>query len=180
MQALLHTLCSLLPYHLVCYGGLFGLQIFQTFLNTKIQHPSTSIPDLITLEQDLFPTTCQCQLGIIILTVVTRPPYSIFSFANHHWNAIPLLIILLTATLNWLIFGPRTVSAAITRRSLREQATDGKVADAGDPAGFEPANRMLAVNCARLRRLNVVSLLATLWYGFALSSSLLHDGWLRW
>lgn len=61
----------------------------------------------------------QCQVGLVILTAATRPPYSIFSFATNPWSAAPLAIVLVAGSLNWAVFGPCISGAEIDRQSLR-------------------------------------------------------------
>lgn len=54
-----------------------------------------------------------------LLTAVTRPPYSLGSFAKHPLDGVPLAIVLFTGLLNWFVYGPRTSKVAVARRSLQ-------------------------------------------------------------
>ncbi|KAB8234800.1 DUF4149 domain-containing protein [Aspergillus alliaceus] len=157
MQNFINTVSNLLPYHLLSYGTLLDTEIFR----------------FIALQKRIFPAQFKCQVGLIILTVATRPPCSVISFTKHAWDAIPLVIVGVTGGLNWITFGPRTTTAAVVRRTLQEQAIGEDNPDPTDPATMHQVNRKFSVNHAMSIHLNAVALVATVWYGFSLASSLL-------
>lgn len=73
----------------------------------------------IVLQNRVFPAYFRCQVGLALLTAVTRPPYSLGSFAKHPLDGVPLAIVLFTGLLNWFVYGPRTSKVAVARRSLQ-------------------------------------------------------------
>jgi hypothetical protein len=54
----------------------------------------------------------------VVLTAATYPPYSIFSLVNDLWSAGPLLVVLGTGGLNWVVYGPRTTTASFVRKAV--------------------------------------------------------------
>ena len=73
----------------------------------------------IVLQNRVFPTYFRCQVGLVLLTAVTRPPYSLGSFAEHPLDSFPLAIVLFMGLLDWFVYGPRTSKTAVVRRSLQ-------------------------------------------------------------
>lgn len=74
--------------------------------------------EFIGLQKRLFPVYFGCQVGLAALTAATHPPYSIVSLVKDPWGAAPLAIVLVTSSLNWLVFGPRTIKTSLVRRAL--------------------------------------------------------------
>lgn len=74
--------------------------------------------EFLTLQKRLFPVYFGCQVGLAALTAATRPPYSIVSLAKDWWGAAPLVVVLVTGSLNWVVYGPRTTTASFVRRAL--------------------------------------------------------------
>ncbi|GES58114.1 hypothetical protein ATEIFO6365_0004026500 [Aspergillus terreus] len=165
MQAVFDALFNLLPYHLLAYGALLATGLFQCFVD------STCHRTLIFGEFSYY----QSQLGLAILTAVTRPPYSIFSFATNPWSAAPLAIVLVAGSLNWAVFSPRISRAEIDRQSLREQASDAKSTGTAELGLFRQANQDSVEVYASSVRLNTIALIATVWYAFSLASSIVQE-----
>lgn len=145
METVLKTAGNLLPYHLLSYGALLGTELFQvrhyppvlngsssprntvatqltlstqSFVNTKICFHVLPMREFLALQKRIFPVYFGCQIGLAALTAVTRPPYSIVSLAQDGWSAAPLIIVLVTGTLNWFVYGPQTTTASFVRRAL--------------------------------------------------------------
>jgi hypothetical protein len=74
--------------------------------------------EFLTLQKRLFPVYFKCQVGLAALTAATHPPYSILSLAKDPWGTMPLVVVLVTGSLNWFVFGPRTTTASLIRRAL--------------------------------------------------------------
>lgn len=72
--------------------------------------------EFLALQKRIFPAYFKCQVGLVILTAVTRPPRSILSLA---WDTVPLAIVGVTGALNWFVFGPKTTTAAVVRRGMQ-------------------------------------------------------------
>ncbi|KAJ5586730.1 uncharacterized protein N7459_002495 [Penicillium hispanicum] len=171
MDSVLRTVGNLLPYHLLSYGALLGTELYQSFVNTKICFQALPMREFIALQKRLFPVYFGCQVSLAALTAATRPPYSILSLARDLWGAAPLAVVLVTGSLNWFVFGPRTTTASLVRRALHENQENSANADDGK---VHRANRNFARNHAMSIHLNAIALVATIWYGFSLSSSLLE------
>ncbi|KAJ5191897.1 uncharacterized protein N7498_010882 [Penicillium cinerascens] len=167
----LKTVGNLLPCHLLSYGALLGTEVYQTFVNTKICYRELPMREFIALNKRIFPVYFGCQVGLVALTAATRPPFSIVSLAKDLWSAAPLGVVLVMGSLNWFVYGPRTTTASLVRRVLHEKQ-DGS-ADPDD-AKIHRANRSFARNHAMSIHINAIALVATVWYGFSLSSSILN------
>ncbi|KAJ5440186.1 uncharacterized protein N7458_011184 [Penicillium daleae] len=172
MGGFLMTVGNLLPYHLLSYGALLGTEVYQSFVNTKLCFQALPMREFLTLQKRLFPVYFKCQVGLAALTAATHPPYSILSLAKDPWGTMPLVVVLVTGSLNWFVFGPRTTTASLIRRALSEseeqsESTNGRKA--------HQANRDFARNHAMSIHLNAIALVATIWYGFSLASSLLPE-----
>ncbi|OQD68476.1 hypothetical protein PENDEC_c035G05622 [Penicillium decumbens] len=168
---ILKTVGNLLPYHLLSYGALLGTEVYQSFVNTKICYRALPMREFIALNKRIFPVYFGCQVGLAALTAATRPPYSILSLANDLWSAVPLGVVLVMGSLNWFVYGPCTTTASLVRRALhdnKENLTDP------DNAKVHRANRTFAINHAMSIHLNAIALVATVFYGFSLSSNILN------
>ncbi|EBA27256.1 hypothetical protein KXV68_005005 [Aspergillus fumigatus] len=154
MQAILETVSNLLPYHLLSYGALLGTELFQSFVNTKICYQALPMKEFLALQKRVFPAYFRCQVGLVVLTAVTRPPYSILSFSQHIWDSVPLIAVGVTGALNC--------------------AMNEDNSSTTDPAKIQQANKTFSRNHAMSIHLNAIALVATVWYGFTLSSSLLN------
>jgi hypothetical protein len=142
--------------------------------------------EFIALNKRIFPVYFGCQVGLASLTAATRPPYSILSLAKDLWSAAPLGVVLVMGSLNWFVYGPRTTTASLIRRALhgkfpplwcryRADFFTENQENSADPddAKIHRASRSFAVNHAMSIHLNAIALVATVWYGFSLSASLL-------
>ncbi|KAJ5908618.1 hypothetical protein N7495_001300 [Penicillium taxi] len=169
MDGILKTVGNLLPYHLLSYGTLLGLEVFQSFVNTKICFQALPMREFITLQKRLFPVYFSCQVGLAAITAATHPPYSLLSLVKDPWGAGPLAVVLTTGCLNRYVYGPSTTTTALVRRALHEKNVDS----ADEDGKIHTANRKFAVNHAMCIHLNAIALVATVVYGFSLSSNLL-------
>ncbi|KAJ5148570.1 hypothetical protein N7448_000148 [Penicillium atrosanguineum] len=167
----LKTMGNLLPYHLLSYGALLGAEVYQSFVNTKICYQALPMREFITLNKRIFPVYFGCQVGLAALTAATRPPFSIVSLVQDVWSVVPLGVVLVMGSLNWFIYGPRTTTASLVRRSLHENKKNSADPDEGK---VHQANRGFAVNHAMSIHVNAIALVATVWYGFSLSASILN------
>ncbi|KAJ5104402.1 hypothetical protein NUU61_001749 [Penicillium alfredii] len=168
MESFSHTVGNLLPYHLLSFGTLLGTELYQSFVNTKICFQALPMREFIALQKRLFPAYFGCQVGLTALTAATHPPYSIVSLVKDPWSAAPLAVILITGSLNWWVFGPRTTTASLVRRALKESIN----ARTKDDGKIHQANRTFSRNHAMSIHLNAIALVASIWYAFSLSSGL--------
>ncbi|EAW14840.1 DUF4149 domain-containing protein [Aspergillus clavatus NRRL 1] len=172
MQSILDAVSDPLPYHLLSFGALLGTEIFQTFVNTKVCYKALPMREFLALQKRLFPAYFQSQVGLLVLTAVTRPPHSLLSFSKHGWDTVPLFVVAVTGALNWFVFGPRTTTTAFIRRALHESAMNEDSANPPDQAKIQQANKAFTRNHVMSIHLNAMSLVATVWYAFSLTSSL--------
>ncbi|KAJ5512109.1 hypothetical protein N7463_001661 [Penicillium fimorum] len=170
MDPFLKTVGSLLPYHLFSYGALLGTELYQSFINTKICYQALPMKEFIVLQKRLFPIYFGAQVGLTALTAATHPPYSILSLVQDPWSVAPLAFAGLTGCLNWFVYGPRTTTAMLVRRALQE--SEGTDVDS-DGSKVHRANRNFVRNHAIAIHLNAIAIIATVFYGFSLSATLL-------
>lgn len=121
-MALLQPLLSLAsrifcsgPVHLLCFSTLLGTQLYQTFILTKVTFQTLPRQAFTTLQARLFPLYFRIQTALLVLTVLTWPPYGVLSLIRAdekgHW--MPLLVGVGLSVLNMALFGPRTRQAMI-------------------------------------------------------------------
>lgn len=139
---MLSTLVNPLPYHILAYGTCLGTQLYQviitplkkkqnhryteladanqkfvqSFINTKICYQSLSPQSFNNLNRRLFPVYFRCQLGLAVVTFVTKPPgvWLQIPSASDPGNWLLDLAIVM-AGLNWYVYGPRTGEAMIEK-----------------------------------------------------------------
>ncbi|EPS29550.1 hypothetical protein PDE_04500 [Penicillium oxalicum 114-2] len=168
MERLLSTAGSVLPYHILSYGALLGTELYQSFVNTKICFQELPMREFLVLQRRLFPVYFKWQVGLAALTAATHPPCSIASIIHDSWAVIPLVVVIGTSSLNWLVYGPRTTQSAFVRRTLER----GKDQAGVDDQRVRQAQREFTFNHAMSIHLNAVAIVATVLYGISLSSRL--------
>ncbi|KAH8703696.1 hypothetical protein BGW36DRAFT_288724 [Talaromyces proteolyticus] len=178
---MLSILLNPLPYHILAYGTFLGSQLYQSFINTKICYRSLPPQNFNNLNKRLFPVYFRCQLGLALLTFVTKPAAS--------WlqppvaNAGNLLLSLATAMagLNWYIYGPRTNDAMLEKarvvKEAREEseASNNKNNDTNDTetaALVQKVKKSFSHNHAMSIHLNLIAMIATVAYGIVLGDKL--------
>ncbi|OQE23665.1 hypothetical protein PENSTE_c008G09714 [Penicillium steckii] len=173
MVGLLQTVGHLLPYHLFSYGALLGTELYQTFVNTKLCFKYLPMREFLALQKRVFPIYFASQVGLVVLTAATHPPYSIFSLVKDTSSTVSLTVALVTGLLNWGVYGPRTTTASFVRRAVHE-AQDKQENGVEDQEKVQRANKAFKFNHAMSIHLNAISLTATVCYGIALSSHILN------
>ena len=78
--------------------------------------------EFIALQKRLFPVYFGCQVGLAALTAATHPPYSVVSLAQDLWSAAPVVGVLVTGSLNWFVYGPRTTTTSLVLRALHGES----------------------------------------------------------
>ncbi|KAL4918379.1 hypothetical protein BDW62DRAFT_64269 [Aspergillus aurantiobrunneus] len=170
-MAILSTLTDPLPYHLLSYGTLLGSQIYQTFVLTRITFRALPDREFLLLQKRLFPVYFRCQLGLALLSATTRPPSLPGRAWYRHpwawnWDSVPLAIVGATGLLNWLVYGPGCSRAVAARWLLQDAKSNGdKVVD---EEAVRRATMKFSRHHARTIHLNVIALIATVWYVFGL------------
>ncbi|KAI1358356.1 hypothetical protein F5Y08DRAFT_333194 [Xylaria arbuscula] len=175
----------LAPLHLLSFSGLLGTQLYQTFVVTKICYTSLPRSAFTTLQKSLFPIYFRSQSLLLLLTVVTIPSRGPLTLLANKASWIPFAIAGATATLNWLIYGPRTRKLMIegTHQETRDRLQKQKLIDDPDNDAKGAVAETPSPEMQRIRRafsrshamsihLNLLTIGAMLWWGYKLGSSL--------
>ncbi|EON66740.1 hypothetical protein W97_05986 [Coniosporium apollinis CBS 100218] len=114
---------NIVPYHLLAYGTLLGMQLYQSFINTGICYRALPLPQFTTLQKRIFPAYFQASVILVGLTAFTHPPRGLSSLVHHGYDVVPLAIALVMNVLNWVVYGPRTTQAMVerTHQGLRRE-----------------------------------------------------------
>ncbi|RYC63370.1 hypothetical protein CHU98_g2870 [Xylaria longipes] len=174
----------LAPLHLLSFSTLLGTQLYQTFVVTKICYVSLPRSAFTTLQKRLFPIYFRGQSLLLLLTIVTIPPYGPVTLIANKVAWIPFAFAGVTAALNLLVYGPRTRQLMIerihqeTRDGLHKQTTDDVDVDVVEDVVETPSlemqrlRRSFSRNHAMSIHLNLLTIGAMLWWGWKLASSL--------
>lgn len=79
--------------------------------------------EFLVLQKRVFPIYFASQVGLVVLTAATHPPYSIFSLVADTSSTVSLAVVLVTGLLNWAVYGPRTTTASFVRRAVHGEYT---------------------------------------------------------
>ncbi|KAL2816786.1 hypothetical protein BDW59DRAFT_153055 [Aspergillus cavernicola] len=167
------------PYHILSYGTLLGVQIYQSFVSGIIAFRVLPRPQFASLQAKTFPTyfAIQTALPVVVALTASRAdkPLGISGLLepeNHFKVLLPLATAFVTGLVNFVFLRPLTVD---TMRERKHQETrDGK--KSYDPAPH--SKEMVALNkkFGRLHGMsslvNMVTLGATIFYGVVLSKRL--------
>ncbi|KAF2251715.1 hypothetical protein BU26DRAFT_421834 [Trematosphaeria pertusa] len=164
----------LAPFHLFAYSTLLGTQLYQTFVMVKIAHRALPRDAFTTLQKRVFPAYFRSQSLLLALVAVTLPPHGPMSLAREKADWISFLVAGVTAALNLVVFGPRTSRIMMVRKYQEkidaQTPVDGFVGDE-----MKKLNRAFSWNHAMCMHLNLITIGATLWYGWTLASRLRFD-----
>lgn len=179
-QSALTVLTSLAPYHLLAWGSLLGMQLYQSQIMTKLCYQNLPMPQFTQLQRKVFPVYFNLQTALTLLVVASYPPYSVLSLLKGPgpppvWSAIvPLGLSLGTSVLNWAVYGPRTSETMMNR--IRQETVDGR--RSGSEEHGEPPEEMKKLKKAFSRahamsiHLNAISMVGTVWYGVGLAAKI--------
>ncbi|CAG9947233.1 unnamed protein product [Clonostachys rosea f. rosea IK726] len=168
----IQTLISSTPVHLVCFFALLGTEIHQSLITAKKYFHALRKDQSLTLHKGVSPILLRAQSILLILVAVTVPPHGLISLIEHKSSWIPLLVGSYATALNVFLFHPRA-SRALSDLQLQSIAsTSGKASET------EPLNPNVAAleksfrrNRAATVHLNMVTVIATIWYGCGLAKS---------
>ncbi|KAH7318109.1 hypothetical protein B0I35DRAFT_478646 [Stachybotrys elegans] len=162
----------LAPAHLLVYSSLLGAQLYQSFLLTKIAFQALPRPAFVSLQKRLFPVYFGVQSLLIALTAVTFP-LGPSALLHRRADWIPLVAAAVPAALNLIVYGP------MTRRIMLQRAQPvPKPAEQEQLLGQEVAALKKRFSSAHAMsiHLNLITMGATLWYGWRLASALSFEG----
>lgn len=119
MALLSSTITSVLPSvaqcHVLVYGALLGTQLYQSFVMTKLCFKHLPMSSFTSLQRKVFPVYFACQCGATLVTAATYPNGGLIGLAGAGMDAVALGVLVLTAGLNGVVYGPRTSQAMIAR-----------------------------------------------------------------
>ncbi|EUC49615.1 hypothetical protein COCMIDRAFT_84112 [Bipolaris oryzae ATCC 44560] len=163
---MLHSIVSaVLPsVHLLAYSALIGTELYQTFVVTKITYRALPRPAFVGLQKQLFPAYFNAQFLLLLVVALTRPPYGPFSSFGEPASCIPFAVAGVTGGLNFGLYGPRSRALMIERatKATRDSKSEEKLL----------LNKAFSRAHAISIHLNLVTIGATLWYGWQLASKL--------
>ncbi|KAL4799827.1 hypothetical protein BDV19DRAFT_354882 [Aspergillus venezuelensis] len=167
------------PFHILSYGTLLGVQIYQSFISGIIAFRALPRPQFSALQAKIFPTyfALQTALPVVVALTASRSGLTLgVSGLLEPENKFKVLLPLATAFVTGLInFGVLRKMTVDTMRERKHQETrDGKKSYDPPPHSKE----MIALNkkFGRIHGLsslvNLVTLGATVFYGVVLSKQI--------
>ncbi|KAF7532059.1 hypothetical protein G7054_g8336 [Neopestalotiopsis clavispora] len=171
------------PYHILSYGTLLGTQVFHTFINATAAFKTLERPQFAVLQKALFPAYFGMQTVLPVAITLTYPGGlmaapggirgALLDEANRWSVAVPLATIFVTGLVNWAYCLP--VTNSITDKRRAQEKKDGK--KSWDPAPHSQEMQSLNKQFGKIHGisslLNLVTLIATITYGFTLSTRIL-------
>jgi hypothetical protein len=181
----------LAPLHLLTYSTLLGTQLYQTFLLNNLSYRVLPRPAFTTLQRRLFPVYFRAQVLLLCLAALTLPPHGLRSVAGDMYTCVALGFAGMSAGMNWGVYGPRldgvvarqiqmgmflfglgekrkrrrgvvaVADVCVARRQTDEKYDVGEAEKVLRKA-FHRAHAM----CIHL---NIVTICATVWYGWRLA-----------
>ncbi|KAF2201235.1 hypothetical protein GQ43DRAFT_440799 [Delitschia confertaspora ATCC 74209] len=169
LSAYISPFLSLTPYHILTYSTLLGTELYQSFIMTKVCYRALPMSAFTTLQKKVFPIYFNTQSLLLVVTALTVPPYGPLSLVTDWRDLIPLGFAGFVAGLNWAVYGPRTQKAMVDR--IHQETRDGtKYNDPNISEEMRLLNRAFSRQHAMAIHLNLLAILATVWYGFRLVS----------
>lgn len=183
----------LAPLHLLAYSTLLGTQLYQSFVMVKISYQALPRSAFTTLQKRVFPIYFRSQSLLLVMTIATFPPHGPSLLAKEKGDWIAFLVAGVAAGLNLVVYGPRTRNAMIERihqgkfsnkssnfkvsvRHINKatETRDGRqLVDVGAISDdMRKLNRSFSRNHAMSIHLNLITIGASLWYGWRLASRL--------
>ncbi|KZM22418.1 uncharacterized protein EKO05_0000091 [Ascochyta rabiei] len=160
------------PIHLLTYSALLGTELYQSFIMTKVAFQALPRSAFTSLQKRVFPIYFKSQSLLLILVALTLPPYGPASVVHNKSDWVPLVIAGGTAALNLSVYGPRTLRFMVER--VHQTTRDSKPLTDSKEISVEMKrlNRLFSKAHAMSIHLNLISIIATLCYGWRLSSKL--------
>ncbi|KAH7378335.1 hypothetical protein BKA66DRAFT_560704 [Pyrenochaeta sp. MPI-SDFR-AT-0127] len=166
---------ALAPIHLLAFSTLLGTELYQSFVMTKLAYQALPRSAFTSLQKTVFPVYFRSQSLLLLLVSATVPPHGPMSMINDRGNWSSFGVAGVTAGLNLLVYGPKTKNLMIERihqatRDANLQLGAGMVSDE-----MKKLNRSFSKAHAMSIHLNLLTIGATLWWGWRLASKLRFD-----
>ncbi|KXJ97616.1 hypothetical protein Micbo1qcDRAFT_192029 [Microdochium bolleyi] len=173
------------PYHIFTYGTLLGTQVFHSFYNATVAYKTLERPQFAILQRNLFPGYFGVQAAAPILLALTYPAQKLLDAKltssgvfgvlekSNRWTVLaPLATAFVTGLVNLVYLLPETNKITAKRRA--QETKDGKRSWDAPPHSEEMTtlNREFGKIHGVSSLLNLVTLGATLFYGFQLGARL--------
>ncbi|KAI0390608.1 hypothetical protein F5Y17DRAFT_443875 [Xylariaceae sp. FL0594] len=177
----------LAPLHLLAFSALLGTQLYQTFIVVKVTFSALPRSAFTTLQKRLFPIYFRTQSLLLFMAAMTVPARGPLTLSANKAVWVPFTVAGVTAALNLMVYGPRTRQLMTdrihqrTRDALKQQEESMDDGEAGPQAAaaavvISPEMQQLHRSFARMHaisiHLNLLTVGATLWWGWTLASHL--------
>ncbi|KAJ5693091.1 hypothetical protein N7462_002514 [Penicillium macrosclerotiorum] len=167
------------PYHVLSYGTLLGSQFYQSFVGGIVAFRALPRPQFASLQTAIFPIyfSLQTALPVVVALTASRGGQTLglsglTSSENRLSTLLPMATVALTGLINLFVLRPLTVK--VMRERKHQETRDGKKSYDAPPHSKE----MVALN-KRFGRVhgisslvNMLSLIATVYYGAVMSKRL--------
>ncbi|KAF2175673.1 hypothetical protein K469DRAFT_609896, partial [Zopfia rhizophila CBS 207.26] len=161
------------------YGTLLGSSLFQSFVGGIIAFRVLPRPQFSTLQKNIFPIYFALQSLTPVLLTLTYPAGFRSLLPNQHnqlaTDRLSLTLIgtmLITGLINWAYVGPQTTEVMKLRK--HQETRDGKKSYDPPPHSEEmkKLNKRFSMLHGISSLVNLVGIIATVWYGFVLGEVL--------
>ncbi|KAF2004076.1 hypothetical protein P154DRAFT_552242 [Amniculicola lignicola CBS 123094] len=165
----------LAPLHLLAYSTLLGAELYQSFVMTKVAHQSLPRSAFTSLQKRLFLIYFQGQSVLLVVVAASVPPYGPASFVQDKSIWTPFAVAGICAGLNLISYGPKTRRLMIER--IHQETHDRRNGVSADAVsdGMSSLNRAFSRAHAMSIHLNLITIGATLFYGWKLAAMLKID-----
>ncbi|KAI1135923.1 hypothetical protein F5Y05DRAFT_392399 [Hypoxylon sp. FL0543] len=162
----------LAPLHILSYSTLLGIELYQSFVLTKLCYRALPKSAFTTLQKHVFPVYFRSQALLLLLTAVTIPPYGPFTLQASKAYWVPFAIAGATGLLNLTVYGPRTRRIMIERiyQGTQDEEKPNAATEMSDDT--KALNKSFSRNHAMSIHLNLVSIGAMIWWSLKLASRL--------
>ncbi|KAL1843420.1 hypothetical protein VTJ49DRAFT_1770 [Mycothermus thermophilus] len=171
------------PYHILSYGTLLGTTVFHTFVNGIIAFRHLPRVYFSSLMAELFPVYFSMQAALPVALVLTLPasrnPFGsagglagVLDSGNRWGVLAPLTGAFACAVANLVVVGPATTKVMGERKA--QERKDGRKAYDAPPHSpeMQALNKRFSILHGISSLLNLGTLVASVAYGFTLSSRL--------
>ncbi|KAK3379377.1 hypothetical protein B0T24DRAFT_611611 [Lasiosphaeria ovina] len=172
------------PYHILSYGTLLGTTFFHTFVGGIVSFQVLTRPQFAALMAKIFPIYFSMQTALPVVLALTYPATGtvlggaspsggiagVMDPVNRWGVLVPIAAVFLTGLANLAVVGPATTQCMDERRLLQKK--DGKKSYDAPPHSkqMEALNKKFSILHGVSSLLNLVSFIASVVYGFTLSS----------
>ncbi|KAH8801862.1 hypothetical protein DL96DRAFT_1634467 [Flagelloscypha sp. PMI_526] len=168
----------ILPAHFLTYSSLLGMQLYQSFVMTKLAFLHLPLPQFRSLQKKVFPFYFKSQTGLLLGVMATYPWLFTKSSVISKTDSTCFAVAVGTSLLNTFVYGPRTNTTMIERvhQETRDTTAVPKAERPGETASMSDEmkllNRKFSRNHAMSIHLNAITILASLAYGISFISKL--------